>query len=217
VATSTISELLSITKEWGESLKVLPPRSSEFYGRSSQLKQLHSAFSSYAIPEESARIGRRIACPGHAISGIGLVGKTSLALEFCHAARESQLIESVFWVRADSPRRIMASYKRIAIELGLAGARTPDDVAVFKFMSWLYETKHYWTDGMLRPKSRRWLWVFDNVTTAKELEEFWTRRGPGAVLITTRSPGGWGAPFITEHLNLQPFSFEELEGLLLPN
>lgn len=217
VATSTISELLSMTTEWGEPLKILPPRTSGFYGRSSQLKQLHSAFSSYATPGEIAHIDRRIACPGYVISGIGPVGKTSLALEFCHTARESQLIESVFWVRADSPRRIMASYKRIAIQLGLAGARTPDDVAAFKFMSWLHQTKQYWTEGMLRPKSRRWLLVFDNVTAAKELDEFWPQRGPGAVLITTRSPDGWEAPFISEHLDLQQPAFEESAEFLLRN
>lgn len=209
--TSTISELLSVIKEWPESVKVLPPRISGFSGRSSELKELQAAFSSYAKLGEATRSDQMSPCPGYMISGDEEVGKTALALEFCYTARESQLIYSAFRVPADSHKKIMECYKRFAVELGLVTEHTPEDVAMSSFMSWLHETSNrYWTEGMSERKSRRWLLVFDDVGGPRYLEKYWPQGGSGAVLVTTRSYDHWEAPYILEHLELSPSSLERL-------
>lgn len=213
--TNKSSKLLSTIQRWPKTSTSLPPRRLRFFGHSAQLQQLRSIFTSWTTLSDDSRASQRQTCPSCVLSGLSGLGKTQLALEFCYIAQESQLVDLVLWIPAASRENVIESYRKIAMELGLATLDTPENTVVRKFIDWLSESSEkYWVEGMMEPRSRRWLLVFDNAVEADELDDFWPRGGPGSVLVTSRNPTSWGTHFESECITLEPLSIEESVGYL---
>lgn len=140
-----------------------PPlkRNPYFTGRSSQLDQLHTLLMA----------GKQVALT-QAISGLGGIGKTQLALEYAY--RHQKSYHDIFWVNADTEESLMASYVLLAGLLRLPEYEEPDQNKVKKAVQ-------HW----LR-KHTGWLLILDNIEDLSLLQQFVPSDRQGAVLLTTR-------------------------------
>jgi tetratricopeptide (TPR) repeat protein/transcriptional regulator with XRE-family HTH domain len=136
-----------------------------FTGREAVLTSLHAALSDQTIVAVSQR---------RAISGLGGIGKTQIALEY--AFRYEDEYDLVLWVRADSRETLVAQLAELAALLGLPERTHPDQIRQAKAVKRYLETH----------QDEAWLLIFDNVDDVAMVSEFLPTRGNGAMLLTTR-------------------------------
>lgn len=144
------------------------PHNPNFTGRVDLLEKLHEALAA----------GERAAfTQTSAITGLGGVGKTQLALEYSY--RHADDYRVVWWVRSEEPATLAADYAGLAGRLDLPEKEAQDQrVAVEAVKSWLEQ-------------NGGWLLVFDNAQEFKDLEDYLPRAGSGHVIITSRKQS-WG-------------------------
>ncbi|HZR42752.1 MAG TPA: tetratricopeptide repeat protein, partial [Ktedonobacteraceae bacterium] len=107
-----------------------------------------------------------------AISGLGGIGKTQVALEYAYRYREHY--HDILWVSAESQETLMASYAEIARCLRLSQRDEPDQSKIVEAVKhWLREHKD-------------WLLVLDNLEDLSLLPRLLPVDRQGAVLLTTR-------------------------------
>jgi class 3 adenylate cyclase len=141
----------------------LPQPNPTFVGRAAELEALRRAL---------AATGRgAITQSRRAISGLGGVGKTQLALAYAY--EHLGAYDLVRWVRAEEPGALAADYAGLAPALGL-DPNVPDRTVLIAAIR-----------GKLE-RVGRWLLVFDNATEPGSLEAYLPRVGDGHVLVTSR-------------------------------
>ncbi len=140
-----------------------PPlkRNPYFTGRSSELHKLHTLLMA----------GKQVALT-QAITGLGGIGKTQLALEYAY--RHQKSYHDIFWVNADTEESLMASYVLLVDLLHLPEYKEPDQNKV-------REAVQHWFR-----KHTGWLLILDNMEDLKLLQQFVPTDRQGAVLLTTR-------------------------------
>jgi hypothetical protein len=110
-----------------------------------------------------------------ALTGLGGVGKTSVAVEYVY--RRHADYELVWWVNGEQPASLLAELAALAGQLGLAtGVSQEAQVAALR--GWL-------------ERHQRWLVVLDNVDDPQQVVELLPRSATGQVLITSRTGVGW--------------------------
>jgi tetratricopeptide (TPR) repeat protein/transcriptional regulator with XRE-family HTH domain len=116
--------------------------------------------------------GGRTTALTQAISGLGGIGKTQVAVEYAHRCAHDY--EAVLWLQADSWQILTVECLRLAIEdLGLPEQQEADK-QVEEVKRWLQT-------------HRRWLLILDNVEEPQEiLPRFLPTKHQGSVLVTTR-------------------------------
>lgn len=136
-----------------------------FTGREEQLAALVAGLDSQ---------GRAAVTQPQALSGLGGVGKTQLALAY--AFRERHRYHAVLWVRADSEDNLRSGFTELAEQLGLPKAEEPQslDDTVAQVRNWL-------------EKAERTLLICDGADSPELLRRYLPRRGRGHVLITSRA------------------------------
>jgi tetratricopeptide (TPR) repeat protein len=142
-------------------------RNPNFTGRESLLTQLRTALTS----------GQPAALT-QAISGLGGVGKTQLAVEYayCYVAE----YDVVWWVRAEEPATLAADYAGLAGPLDLPQKDEPDQrVVVEAVRRWLGQ-------------NAGWLLVFDNAPGPAQVRDYLPQAATGHVLVTSRNPAWRG-------------------------
>jgi tetratricopeptide (TPR) repeat protein len=117
-----------------------------------------------------------------ALYGLGGVGKTQLALQYCYESK--QHYDYIFWLSATDQTRLLNSFREVAILTGheqqIAG-QTPEVIA---------QTALRW----LRSKEK-WIVVFDNLDDIEIVNGYLPRIDSGGhVLITTRNNNTDGIP-----------------------
>ena len=141
----------------------VPRAAYQFTGRQ---KALHDLKLSFADGQKPATVT--------AVTGLGGIGKTALAIEYASQRREDY--DVVWWVRANDAQTLAADYAHLADELGLPERDMPDQQAVVQAVRrWL--SRH-----------QRWLLIFDNVQ-GPEVLNLVPSGGGGHVLITSRYLG----------------------------
>ncbi|KAL8718297.1 MAG: hypothetical protein Q9225_004548 [Loekoesia sp. 1 TL-2023] len=100
-------------------------RDEQFVGRESQLQSIASSF----------RTQRRVA-----VSGMGGVGKSQVAIEYSYRFKESNPVAHVLWVYGGNIARFYQGYKRIAQSLEIPGWDDPDESVLELVCSWLSRT-----------------------------------------------------------------------------
>jgi tetratricopeptide (TPR) repeat protein len=113
-----------------------------FVGREAQLKEVIGKLA----PDDYEKTCQRVA-----ITGLGGIGKTQIALEAAFQIREQHTDCSVFWISAVNSTSFEAAYRMIGQELQVAGIN--DDKADVKSLVKAY---------LSRENARRWLLIVDN-------------------------------------------------------
>ncbi len=132
-----------------------------FQGQETLLTHLH----------QNLRSGTAIAVTQiQAISGLGGIGKTQLALEYAYRYREHYPF--VFWVRAEHRETLVTDLVTLAGLLHLP-QHQEETKAVTAFVQWM-------------ATHQGWLLIFDNVDELDLLAEFLPTHHTGSILLTTR-------------------------------
>ncbi|KAJ6151774.1 P-loop containing nucleoside triphosphate hydrolase protein [Penicillium chermesinum] len=113
-------------------------RDPQFVDRGTLLDQVHGKAS---IP------GGRVA-----LVGLGGVGKSQLAIEFCYQVRDQSPEKWVLWIHASNAARVEQSCRGIADRLKIPGHRNPQANALKLVCDWLSDSE-----------SGEWVLVLDNI------------------------------------------------------
>ncbi|KAL2673694.1 hypothetical protein Neosp_012137 [[Neocosmospora] mangrovei] len=157
----------------------LPARDGGFYGRARVLQKLADTF----FPPESEVSGRPRIC---ALSGIGGIGKTEVAVEFSHRCIENRLVGTVLWINANSVPEVMRSFSHLAFHRRLVELGSSDTSIIAAIKQWLYNLSQ--KTGFLGADPVTWLLVFDNADDASHVIPFLPLDRAGCVLLTSRDP-----------------------------
>lgn len=165
------------------------PSNPNFTGRVDLLEQIEQTLS-----------GGQTAVVTQAISGLGGVGKTQLALAYCYTQLDKY--DLIYWLAADNETSLTDSFRSLAQRLKLATTADTDQQAIVqRVLRWLGQAE------------QRWLLVFDNADQIepKELATYLPHTGSGHILITSRNPN-WRS--VGHVLQLNIFSEEEAVAFL---
>ena len=139
----------------------LPIRNAYFAGREEILERIEARFDGAG---EAALI--------QAISGLGGVGKTQIAIQLCH--RRADDYDDLVWCDASSAASLQRDYAAAARQIRLAGESLDDDAASQQFLAWLSR------------RTTPWLVVLDSADEPESLVDLVPRGTRGHVLVTTR-------------------------------
>jgi len=142
----------------------VPPHNPFFTDRKETLQHLHSSFAALNTQE--------ITHP-QAISGLGGIGKTQIAIEYAH--RNSSDYGAVLWASADSRDTFITSCLNIAQLLDLPKKNVQDHAEIVSALrNWLQDHID-------------WLLILDNADDPYIVRDFLPSTAKGHVLITTRA------------------------------
>lgn len=141
-------------------------RNPNFTGREDVLNELHQALNS----------GQPAALT-QAITGLGGIGKTQVALEY--AFRYDSDYDIIWWVQAETPEVLAGDYAGLATKLDLPEkSQTEQALIITAVREWLEQH----TD---------WLLIFDNAVDPGDLRDYIPRGNAKRILITSRHQE-WG-------------------------
>jgi tetratricopeptide (TPR) repeat protein len=154
--------------------KLLPPiwnisqhRNPNFTGREAILKALGLAL-----------ISGEQAAWKQAITGMGGVGKTQLAVEYIYRHKADYKV--IWWIRSEEPATMAADYASLAVDLNLPENESKDQTEIVKAVKrWLEHNPG-------------WLLIFDNAQDPGEIRNYLPLGGAGHVIMTSRNPL-WGS------------------------
>ncbi|TVY45746.1 Kinesin light chain [Lachnellula occidentalis] len=140
------------------------------------------------------------------LQGMGGCGKSQLALEFCHRAKENHGHSAIFWIDATSPASTSQSFSSVAKEMSKDAFDPVDNEANLQFVR-----------SKLSSWPQAWLLVFDNFDDPKSfidktIKDYFPQSGSGSILVTSRHAD---TKRLGPHLEVNTMSAEEALELLL--
>jgi tetratricopeptide (TPR) repeat protein len=136
--------------------------------------------------------------PSYALIGLAGSGKTQTAVEYAY--RYAHHYSGVFWMSAETPERINASFRRLAQLLGLPESQQSKQARIVAAVQrWLLTQQD-------------WLLIWDNVEDAHLLAQFLPPTRQGAMLLTTRLRG---LGTLAQGLEMPPLTQQEALLFLL--
>jgi hypothetical protein len=174
------------------------PRNPFFLGRDHELALLRD----YLLKGEATALSQP-----QAISGLGGIGKTQLALEYAYRYHPDYM--AVLWVRAESKEALISSYVAIATLLRLPEREVKEqDIIVQAVKGWLQT-------------HRNWLLILDNADELALLSDFLPPNLGGHLILTTRAAATGRLARRMEIETLEPahgaLFILRRSGLLLPD
>ncbi|KAG8626287.1 hypothetical protein KVT40_005232 [Elsinoe batatas] len=157
-------------------------RNADFHGRHDELAAIEAAL----VPRDSMSAAggdEEVRC--FALTGMGGIGKTDLALEFVHT--RTLCFDAIFWLDAGETTQLSADFCHIGVKVGLVENEAHLDFSTTTelVMDWLQR-------GCRNDKGvrgfRRWLLVFDNADDLDAIDAYIPPTGPGSILVTSRDP-----------------------------
>jgi tetratricopeptide (TPR) repeat protein len=150
--------------------KLLPPiwnvshiRNTHFTGRDDILSELRASLTS------GEPAGWK-----QAVTGMGGVGKTQIALEYIY--RHMAEYQIIWWIRSEELATMAADYASLAKPLDLSEKDSADQLEIVRAVkSWLEHNSS-------------WLLIFDNAQDTNEMGDYLPRAGGGHIIITSRNP-----------------------------
>lgn len=135
-----------------------------FTGRKEILSQLHAHLH---------QVHATALTQAWAVSGLGGIGKTQVALEYVYQYRQEY--RSIFWTNAASQENLMADLVNIADTLQLPERFGQDQMKKIAAVKRWFATH----EG--------WLWILDNADDLELVQDFVPTERPGYLLLTTRA------------------------------
>ena len=136
-----------------------------FTGRDKLLETIHSKIQDQQVKGYKHRI---------ALFGLGGMGKTQTALEYCFRYKEDY--DYIFWMNSVDETRLLSSFAEVASLIGvkITSDKTSEDIAR-AVLRWLLS-------------NRKWLVIFDNLDDISIVKGYLPpTHSSGHVLITTRN------------------------------
>ena len=137
-------------------------RNRNFTGRSSLLDELRKDLTT----------GQYTALT-QAVTGLGGVGKTQLALEYAY--RHIDEYEVIWWIRSEEPVILANDYIELADKLGLEKGSGKTEELIDAVRQWF-------------ENNTGWLLIFDNAQNPSDLTRYLPKIGSGHVIVTSRNP-----------------------------
>ena len=135
-----------------------------------------------------------------ALSGLGGVGKTQLALEYSY--RHDEEYAGIWWFRSETPETLGNDMRLLADELDVAPGITDQNEVMREV--------HAWLEQQVSP----WLLVYDNATSPEAVLRYLPeRRGLHHLIVTSRHTGGWGG--VAQPLEVKTLERKESVAFLL--
>jgi len=107
-----------------------------------------------------------------AISGLGGIGKTQIALEYAY--RYGYTYSYILWVNAENQPELLESYLDIAMTTGIINKdETNKDIIQKMVLNWLNVNTN-------------WLLIFDNAENPETIKAYLPKNNTGHILITSR-------------------------------
>lgn len=149
-----------------------------------------------------------------AVSGLGGIGKTAVAVEYAYRFRTEY--DAVFFVRADQGENSREDYELICAELGLLPRHyipTESDETLHR--SPTQKDRNPAVRAVLRwlDTHSNWLLILDNVENPKQVSNFLPTLERGHIILTSRRRN-FGAVGIEEPILLSELDKQEAEDLL---
>jgi len=112
-----------------------------------------------------------------ALNGMGGIGKTQVATEYCHIHKDEY--DVIWWIEAETDPVLRSQFGRLAHKLELIPETIEkEDVLHEAVIGWLRRPQ---------PADAKWLLVLDNARDEEQLTPF-IGHGGGHVIITSRNP-----------------------------
>jgi tetratricopeptide (TPR) repeat protein len=160
-----------------------------FFGRDDVLRRISAQF--------QAGEATALSQP-QAISGLGGVGKTQIAIEYAY--RHCQDYQAVLWARAESTDALVSSYTAIATQLNLPEKDARDQTCVVDAVKhWLHT-------------HQAWLLILDNADDLTLVPDFLPPAISGHLLLTTRAQA---IGELAHRIEVKTFSLEQGAWFLL--
>jgi tetratricopeptide (TPR) repeat protein len=150
----------------------------------------------YLTALAKALAGDKTAALTQAIAGLGGVGKTQLALEYCY--RHVGDYSLIWWVRCEEPATLASDFAGLAAPLGLPSSQDQT------------QTVQAVRDCLAAHPG--WLLVLDNVEKPEDLKDYLPHGGQGHVLITSRHQAWRG---VAQPVSVQVWPLDEAVAFLL--
>ncbi len=163
----------------------LPQRVVSFTGRAWALAEIASVHATALRPGVAV------------LTGIGAVGKTSVALEYAHRTGSDPAHALTVWISAGQRPKAVTALRELGVALGVEPHPDPTDMIRRTFAAL----------GRHEP----WLIVYDDATP-ETVAGLMPTSGDGAVLITSRG-GDWGT--VGTAIEIRPMADDEAVRLLL--
>ena len=131
-----------------------------------------------ATHQDEITTTRRVALTQpQALTGLGGIGKTQIAVEYAYRAHKQGLYTHTLWINAASEEAMVMSFTSLAAQHPefAASNETDQQKLVDAIKRWLERCPE------------RWLLIFDNADDLSSILHYFPRQGNGSILLTTRA------------------------------
>lgn len=168
-------------------------RNPHFTGRENLLKRLEQQLSRQPSDEGTVMRLTALTRP-QAITGLGGIGKTQIAVEYAYRCREQGHYIHTFWLNADNEEALIASFTALAALLPSFPAKDEQDQRKL-----IAAIKH-WLEQCPQP----WLLIVDNANELSIVQDYLPQWGHGSIVFTTRNDavGALATPLEVETMDV---------------